>query len=173
MFSYSTGYYVSPPDDQYLKFKNRCSLMSSAYTVCMLLYHTWLLPSTLNLKLSSGKLSHFSDIWRAFNALMFLFKPKRGAAAWDSGTVWILYGRKAAIKRQVTGSTLWRFRMYVQTHRHKVHSKTSLNVYTLSALWGVKPLFVCFVYAYTHVASAKLKMSTSEDIKYICIFTNT
>ncbi len=28
MFSYSTGYYVSPPDDQYLKFKNRCSLLS-------------------------------------------------------------------------------------------------------------------------------------------------
>ncbi len=27
MFSYSTGYYVSPPDDQYLKFKNRCSLI--------------------------------------------------------------------------------------------------------------------------------------------------
>jgi hypothetical protein len=27
MFSYSKGYYVSPPDDQYLKFKNRCSLM--------------------------------------------------------------------------------------------------------------------------------------------------
>ncbi len=27
MFSYSTGYYVSPPDDQYLKFKNRCSLV--------------------------------------------------------------------------------------------------------------------------------------------------
>ena len=26
MFSYSTGYYVSPPNDQYLKFKNRCSL---------------------------------------------------------------------------------------------------------------------------------------------------
>ena len=30
MFSYSTGYYVSPPDDQYLKFKNRCSLMHIA-----------------------------------------------------------------------------------------------------------------------------------------------
>ncbi len=29
MFSYSTGYYVSPPDDQYLKFKNRCSLVYS------------------------------------------------------------------------------------------------------------------------------------------------
>ena len=27
MFSYSTGYYVSPPVDQYLKFKNRCSLV--------------------------------------------------------------------------------------------------------------------------------------------------
>ena len=27
MFSYSRGYYVSPPDDQYLKFKNRCSLL--------------------------------------------------------------------------------------------------------------------------------------------------
>jgi hypothetical protein len=29
MFSYSTGYYVSPPIDQYLKFKNRCSLKYS------------------------------------------------------------------------------------------------------------------------------------------------
>jgi hypothetical protein len=29
MFSYSTGYYVLPPDDQYLKFKNRCSLMGN------------------------------------------------------------------------------------------------------------------------------------------------
>ncbi len=29
MFSYSKGYYVSPPDDQYLKFKNRCSLLCS------------------------------------------------------------------------------------------------------------------------------------------------
>ncbi len=27
MFSYYTGYYVSPPVDQYLKFKTRCSLM--------------------------------------------------------------------------------------------------------------------------------------------------
>ncbi len=32
MFSYSTGYYVSPPVDQYLKFKNRCSLMSIYYS---------------------------------------------------------------------------------------------------------------------------------------------
>ncbi len=31
MFSYSTGYYVSPPDDQYLKFKNRCSLMCTVF----------------------------------------------------------------------------------------------------------------------------------------------
>jgi hypothetical protein len=31
MFSYSTGYYVSPPVDQYLKFKNRCSLLSIEY----------------------------------------------------------------------------------------------------------------------------------------------
>ncbi len=30
MFSYSTGYYVSPPVDQYLKFKNRCSLLCIA-----------------------------------------------------------------------------------------------------------------------------------------------
>ncbi len=29
MFSYSTGYYVSPPNDQYLKFKNRCCLVHS------------------------------------------------------------------------------------------------------------------------------------------------
>ncbi len=33
MFSYSTGYYVSPPVDQYLKFKNRCSLLYM-YTIC-------------------------------------------------------------------------------------------------------------------------------------------
>ena len=32
MFSYSTGYYVSPPDDQYLKFKNRCSLIHTQVT---------------------------------------------------------------------------------------------------------------------------------------------
>ncbi len=31
MFSYSRGYYVSPPDDQYLKFKNRCSLVGSPW----------------------------------------------------------------------------------------------------------------------------------------------
>ncbi len=31
MFSYSTGYYVSPPVDQYLKFKNRCSLVYTVY----------------------------------------------------------------------------------------------------------------------------------------------
>ncbi len=30
----------------------------------------------LNLKLLSGKLSHFSHIWRAFGALMCLLKPK-------------------------------------------------------------------------------------------------
>ncbi len=29
MFSDTTGYYVSPPDDQYLKFKNRCSLLAT------------------------------------------------------------------------------------------------------------------------------------------------
>jgi hypothetical protein len=29
MFLESTGYYVSPPVDQYLRFKNRCSLMYS------------------------------------------------------------------------------------------------------------------------------------------------
>ncbi len=38
MFPYSTGYYVSPPDDQYLKFKNRCSLIYSIehHSVCPL-----------------------------------------------------------------------------------------------------------------------------------------
>ena len=39
MFSYSTGYYVSPPDDQYLKFKNRCSLLwIPRYTQCNIQY---------------------------------------------------------------------------------------------------------------------------------------
>jgi hypothetical protein len=31
MFSYSTGYYVSPPDNQFLKFKNRCSLLYNVH----------------------------------------------------------------------------------------------------------------------------------------------
>jgi hypothetical protein len=35
MFSYSTGYYVSPPDDQYLKFKNRCSLKTTQFILGM------------------------------------------------------------------------------------------------------------------------------------------
>jgi hypothetical protein len=35
MFSYSTGYYVSPPVDQYLKFKNRCSLVNTFCTATM------------------------------------------------------------------------------------------------------------------------------------------
>jgi hypothetical protein len=34
MFSYSTGYYVSPPVDQYLKFKNRCSLVYTPRLCC-------------------------------------------------------------------------------------------------------------------------------------------
>jgi hypothetical protein len=33
MFSYSTGYYVSPPVDQYLKFKNRCSLLHNLESI--------------------------------------------------------------------------------------------------------------------------------------------
>jgi hypothetical protein len=39
MFSYSPGYYVSPPDDQYLKFKNRCSLLArqSCRVACLLI----------------------------------------------------------------------------------------------------------------------------------------
>ena len=36
MFSYSKGYYVSPPDDQYLKFKNRCSLVYSVSRIFLL-----------------------------------------------------------------------------------------------------------------------------------------
>ncbi len=36
MFSYSTGYYVSRPDDQYLKFKNRCSLMHTPMQIVFL-----------------------------------------------------------------------------------------------------------------------------------------
>ncbi len=38
MFSYSTGYYVSPPDDQYLKFKNRCSLLFTLSINAFLVY---------------------------------------------------------------------------------------------------------------------------------------
>ncbi len=38
MFSYSTEYYVSPPVDQYLKFKNRCSLIHTHSGPCL---HFW------------------------------------------------------------------------------------------------------------------------------------
>jgi hypothetical protein len=40
MFSYSTGYYVSPPIDQYLKFKNRCSLVSTLGQVYLIMVLT-------------------------------------------------------------------------------------------------------------------------------------
>jgi hypothetical protein len=41
------------------------------------------------LRLSFGKLSHYSGIWRAYGTLLFLWKPKRGGqkAAWASFTV--------------------------------------------------------------------------------------
>ncbi len=42
----------------------------------------------LNLKLSSGQQSHFSDIWWACGALMFLLEPRDvGNATWGSFTV--------------------------------------------------------------------------------------
>jgi hypothetical protein len=59
--------------------------MSNTYTVVSytLLY--------VYLRLSSVKLSHFNDIWRAYGhgALFFLLKPKGGGqkAAWASFTV--------------------------------------------------------------------------------------
>ncbi len=40
MFSYSTGYYVPPPVDQYIKFKNRCSLLFNYKFVLMYVYNT-------------------------------------------------------------------------------------------------------------------------------------
>jgi hypothetical protein len=57
--------------------------MSFAYAVVP----DWLLQ--LYLKLSLGKLSHFSAIWQAFGALMFLLEPKGrgGKAARASFTV--------------------------------------------------------------------------------------
>ncbi len=45
MFSYSTGYYIPPPVDQYLKFKNRCSLMCSAHKTYRFLAHYLLVVS--------------------------------------------------------------------------------------------------------------------------------
>ncbi len=39
MFSSSTGYYVSPPIDQYLKVKNCCSLLSSACKLVLLMFN--------------------------------------------------------------------------------------------------------------------------------------
>jgi len=48
------------------------------------------------LRLSFGKLSHYSGIWRAYGhgALSFLLKPKGGGqkAAWASFTVLVLFG---------------------------------------------------------------------------------
>ncbi len=40
MFLCSTGYYVSPPLDQYLKFKNCCSLMYVVHILYRKLRHT-------------------------------------------------------------------------------------------------------------------------------------
>jgi hypothetical protein len=56
MFSYSTGYYVSPPDDQYLKFKNRCSLLRIAISW----YRGGKHPTVLGVELSGPILSELS-----------------------------------------------------------------------------------------------------------------
>ncbi len=46
-FSYSTGYYVPPPIDQFLKFKNHCSLLTNVHhkpaAGCSLYYSTFFL----------------------------------------------------------------------------------------------------------------------------------
>jgi hypothetical protein len=46
MFSYSTGYYVSPPIDQYLKFKNRCSLLYNVH-IKVLVFRKYLEEATI------------------------------------------------------------------------------------------------------------------------------
>jgi hypothetical protein len=57
-------------------------------------YEAWpsFLLLYLNLKLSSGKRSYFNDIWRACDALMFLFEPSQegGKAVWAYFTAGIL-----------------------------------------------------------------------------------
>jgi hypothetical protein len=42
MFSYYTRYYVSPPVDQYLKFKNHCSLLYSMETTIFLFIYPFI-----------------------------------------------------------------------------------------------------------------------------------
>jgi hypothetical protein len=68
MFSYSTGYYVSPPDDQYLKFKNRCSLLYSHVinvAHAELPTHPKIAPSHPPASTSCNRHSHISINWNA------------------------------------------------------------------------------------------------------------
>ncbi len=54
MFSYSTGYYNSPPDDQYLKFKNRCSLMVRVFVNLQVTFEDkigWAVINMMNFKI--------------------------------------------------------------------------------------------------------------------------
>ncbi len=68
MFSYSTGYYVSPPDDQYLKFKNRCSLLSmSNMTTIDFIVYTWMISIVYGWDLAVWMRS--SRVWKEFSRL--------------------------------------------------------------------------------------------------------
>jgi hypothetical protein len=61
MFSYSTGYYVSPPDDQYLKFKNRCSLLYMNTFLCSFFFLCeYVVYSACSVGYSDF---HFSQLW--------------------------------------------------------------------------------------------------------------
>jgi hypothetical protein len=83
-----------------------------------------------NLKFSSGKLSHFSDIWWALGALMFLLKPKgqgRGrGATWSSFTVNIL---RHTIGQQSSQDGTWISRVLWCT------GKISLAIPVIFTIW--------------------------------------
>ncbi len=57
MFSYSTGYYVLPPVDQYLKFKNRCSLVCSESVYVYETEEVHFLSDSLCLKIFKQRIS--------------------------------------------------------------------------------------------------------------------
>jgi hypothetical protein len=100
------------------------------FTVYRLLY--------VNLKLSSAKLSHFSNIWKAFGAIMFLLEPKEGdgrsvglfycfiLSVTVYSTVYIHYMSSGYTKKKYMRSNRWSS-VYCQVKAICVHMFTWVN----------------------------------------------
>jgi hypothetical protein len=164
MFSYSTGYYVSPPDDQYLKFKNRCSLVGRHLcSVGSTSLFTKIIHRVSNLQdppstsppppkppgtIQYGHRSLFirRDFWIVFNAVCFLWE--------GSYYSWYTYN-KMVLPRSCDKGIFLLLRLEVKRNctvyrpgqgQYHTMSACTLNHYYLDVHWEFRDSSCCMIY---------------------------